>query len=95
MDELMAEIQVPRDESSLIMVMRRGRRQAAMPCLTCGMRGVKGVTYLACNTDRKSLNINPVSNKVRLGTEGLGAGNRPEPGAGCGRSLRWRTSAVI
>ena len=41
---------------------------------------MKGVTYLACNTDRKSLNINPVSNKVRLGTEGLGAGNRPERG---------------
>lgn len=94
MDELMAEIQVPRDESSLIMVIGVGGA-GCNAVSNMWHAGVKGVTYLACNTDRKSLNINPVSNKVRLGTEGLGAGNRPEPGAGCGRSLRWRTSAVI
>ena len=76
MDELMAEIQVPRDESSLIMVIGVGGA-GCNAVSNMWHAGVKGVTYLACNTDRKSLNINPVSNKVRLGTEGLGAGNRP------------------
>ena len=79
MDELMAEIQVPRDESSLIMVIGVGGA-GCNAVSNMWHAGVKGVTYLACNTDRKSLNINPVSNKVRLGTEGLGAGNRPERG---------------
>ena len=65
MDELMAEIQVPRDESSLIMVIGVGGA-GCNAVSNMWHAGVKGVTYLACNTDRKSLNINPVSNKVRL-----------------------------
>lgn len=75
----MAEIQVPRGEASLIMVIGVGGA-GCNAVSNMWHAGVKGVTYLACNTDQKSLNINPVMNKVRLGAEGLGAGNRPERG---------------
>ena len=39
--------------------------------------GIHDVTYLVCNTDGKALDDSPVPNKLQLGTEGLGAGNRP------------------
>ena len=42
-------------------------------------QNIGGVSYIACNTDKKSLNINPVDCKICLG-EGLGSGNRPEKG---------------
>ncbi len=40
--------------------------------------GIFDVTYVVCNTDSKSLNSNPVPNKLQLGKDGLGAGNKPE-----------------
>ncbi len=40
--------------------------------------GIHGVTYLVCNTDSKALSDSPVPNKLQLGKDGLGAGNRPE-----------------
>ncbi len=40
--------------------------------------GIYDVTYVVCNTDSKSLNSNPVPNKLQLGKDGLGAGNKPE-----------------
>lgn len=43
-------------------------------------RNIRGVSYLACNTDQKSLNQSPVPSKIRLGADGLGAGNNPERG---------------
>ncbi|WP_196016843.1 cell division protein FtsZ [Alistipes senegalensis] len=76
-DELMSEIQVSRNESSLIMVIGVGGA-GCNAVSNMWHAGVKNVTYLACNTDQKSLNVNPVDNKIRLGNEGLGAGNRPE-----------------
>ena len=39
--------------------------------------GIHDVTYLVCNTDNKALADSPVPNKLQLGKEGLGAGNRP------------------
>ena len=42
--------------------------------------GVAGVTFAACNTDSKSLSINPVAKKIMLGKAGLGAGADPEKG---------------
>lgn len=39
--------------------------------------GIHDVTYVVCNTDNKALNDSPVPNKLQLGSEGLGAGNRP------------------
>lgn len=40
--------------------------------------GIHDVSYVLCNTDRKALEDSNVPNKLQLGTDGLGAGNRPE-----------------
>ena len=40
--------------------------------------GVHDVTFVVCNTDNQALNDSPVPVKLQLGSEGLGAGNRPE-----------------
>lgn len=40
--------------------------------------GIHDVTFVVCNTDNKALQDSPVPHKIQLGTEGLGAGNRPE-----------------
>lgn len=45
--------------------------------------GIKGVDFVACNTDAQALQNSPLPNKIRLGvslTEGLGAGANPEIG---------------
>ncbi|MCQ2095633.1 MAG: cell division protein FtsZ [Bacteroidaceae bacterium] len=43
--------------------------------------GIHDVSFVVCNTDNKALKDSPVPNKLQLGSEGLGAGNKPE----CGR----------
>lgn len=40
--------------------------------------GIHDVTFVVCNTDNKALQDSPVPQKIQLGSEGLGAGNRPE-----------------
>jgi len=40
--------------------------------------GIHDVTFVVCNTDSKALNDSPVPNKLQLGHEGLGAGNKPD-----------------
>lgn len=40
--------------------------------------GIHDVSFVVCNTDNKALQDSPVPNKIQLGSEGLGAGNRPE-----------------
>lgn len=42
--------------------------------------GIRGVDFMVCNTDQQALEKSPVETKVRLGAEGLGAGNDPENG---------------
>ena len=42
--------------------------------------GIKGGDCLVCNTDQQALDKSPVELKIRLGSEGLGAGNDPENG---------------
>ena len=42
--------------------------------------GIRGVTFMVCNTDQQALDKSPVELKIRLGAEGLGAGNDPENG---------------
>lgn len=39
--------------------------------------GIHDVTYAVCNTDNKALSDSNVPNKLPLGKDGLGAGNRP------------------
>jgi len=41
-------------------------------------QGIKGVSFVVCNTDRQALLNSPVPTKVLLGKTGLGAGNKPE-----------------
>lgn len=41
-------------------------------------QGIKGVSFVVCNTDRQALINSPVPTKVLLGDTGLGAGNKPE-----------------
>ncbi len=40
--------------------------------------GIHDVSFVLCNTDRQALNVSPVPVHVQLGSEGLGAGNKPE-----------------
>src|SRR5512146_2112695 len=42
--------------------------------------GVKGVDFIAANTDAQALARGEAKNQVRLGTTGLGAGAKPEAG---------------
>lgn len=42
--------------------------------------GIRGVDFMVCNTDQQALDKSPVETKIRLGSEGLGAGNDPENG---------------
>lgn len=41
--------------------------------------GIRGVSFMICNTDKQALQSSPIENKVQLG-EGLGAGNNPARG---------------
>lgn len=41
--------------------------------------GIKGVSFMICNTDRQALDNSPIDTKIQLG-EGLGAGNDPKRG---------------
>ena len=40
--------------------------------------GIHDVTFVLCNTDNQALNDSPVPVHLQLGSEGLGAGNKPE-----------------
>ncbi len=42
--------------------------------------GIRNVRFIICNTDQQSLDISPIQNRIRLGHNGLGAGNDPESG---------------
>ncbi len=42
--------------------------------------GVQGVEFYVANTDVQALDTSPVSNKIQLGKEGLGAGGNPDNG---------------
>ena len=42
--------------------------------------GMKSVTFAVCNTDSKSLSVNPVPTKIMLGKSGHGAGADPKKG---------------
>lgn len=41
-------------------------------------QGIHDVSFVACNTDAQALKDSPVPERLQLGSEGLGAGNRPE-----------------
>ncbi len=41
-------------------------------------QGIHDVSFVVCNTDVQALKDSPVPERLQLGSEGLGAGNRPE-----------------
>lgn len=78
-DELMSEIKVSRTDGSMIMVVGVGGAGGNAVNHMWDM-GIKGVEFMVCNTDQQALDKSPVEIKIRLGNEGLGAGNDPENG---------------
>ena len=78
-DELMSEIKVPRTTGSIIMVVGVGGAGGNAVNHMWNL-GIRGVTFMVCNTDQQALDKSPVEQKIRLGSEGLGAGNDPENG---------------
>ena len=78
-DELMSEIKAPKTDGSIIMVVGVGGAGGNAVNHMWNL-GIRGVTFMVCNTDQQALDKSPVELKIRLGAEGLGAGNDPENG---------------
>ncbi|MEG2366279.1 MAG: cell division protein FtsZ [Alistipes sp.] len=78
-DDLMSELTEQRAEGSIIMVAGVGGAGGNAVNHMWDL-GIRGVDFMVCNTDQQSLEKSPVETKIRLGAEGLGAGNDPENG---------------
>ena len=78
-DELLSEIKAPKTDGSIIMVVGVGGAGGNAVNHMWNL-GIRGVTFMVCNTDQQALDKSPVELKIRLGAEGLGAGNDPENG---------------
>lgn len=78
-DDLMTELAQPRGRASIIMVVGVGGAGGNAVNHMWNL-GIKGVDFMVCNTDQQAIDKSPVEQKVRLGSEGLGAGNDPENG---------------
>ncbi|MDE5637284.1 MAG: cell division protein FtsZ, partial [Alistipes sp.] len=78
-ENLENEVAVPReDESSIITVVGVGGA-GGNAVNHMHELGIKGVTFMACNTDRQALDTLDIDIKIQLGP-GLGAGNDPKKG---------------
>lgn len=75
----MNELSMPKQESSIITVIGVGGA-GGNAVNHMWNTGIKGVNFLICNTDQKAMDNSPVKDKIRLGNDGLGAGNDPERG---------------
>ena len=75
----MNELKAKRTKGSIITVVGVGGAGGNAVNHMCNL-GIKGVEFLVCNTDQQALDKSPVELKIRLGNEGLGAGNDPENG---------------
>ncbi|MFI3292140.1 MAG: cell division protein FtsZ [Rikenellaceae bacterium] len=78
-EDLLKELSVGYQPSSMITVMGVGGAGGNAVNHMWKM-GITGVNFLVCNTDQQALDKSPVENRLRLGSEGLGAGNDPEEG---------------
>ena len=81
-DELMSEIKAPKTDGSIIMVVGVGGAGGNAVNHMWNL-GIRGVTFLVCNTDQQALAKNHAATKVQLGsklTKGRGAGADPEIG---------------
>ncbi len=70
---------VPRSEKSIITVVGVGGAGGNAVNYMWDM-GIRNVRFLICNTDQQALDLSPVDNLIRLGDNGLGAGNDPAEG---------------
>ena len=70
-DELMSEIKAPKTDGSIIMVVGVGGAGGNAVNHMWNL-GIRGVTFMVCNTDQQALDKSPVEQKIRLG-----AGERP------------------
>ncbi len=78
-EDLLRELSVEHLPSSMITVMGVGGAGGNAVNHMWEM-GIEGVNFLVCNTDQQALDKSSIVNKLRLGSEGLGAGNDPEQG---------------
>ena len=79
MEDLMNELTMPKKASSIITVIGVGGA-GGNAVNHMWNTGIKGVNFLICNTDQRAMDNSPVEDKIRLGHDGLGAGNDPERG---------------
>ncbi len=77
-NDFLSTILAPVKTESLIMVLGVGGAGGNAVNHMYDM-GIKGVSYMICNTDHQALQNSPIENKIQLG-EGLGAGNNPARG---------------
>ena len=67
-DELMSEIKAPRTDGSIITVVGVGGAGGNAVNHMWNL-GIRGVTFMVCNTDQQALDKSPVERKIRLGAE--------------------------
>ena len=83
----MSEIKVPRTDGSIITVVGVGGAGGNAVNHMYNM-GIRGVTFMVCNTDQQALDKSPVMQKICLKADGLdpglGAGNDPRERPACG-----------
>ncbi len=79
MIDIMDTLKADRGGDSIIMVAGVGGAGGNAVRYMCE-QGIEGVEFMVCNTDQQSLDKSPIENKVKLGSEGLGAGSNPEVG---------------
>ena len=65
-DELMSEIKAPKTDGSIIMVVGVGGAGGNAVNHMWNL-GIRGVTFMVCNTDQQALDKSPVEQKIRLG----------------------------
>lgn len=75
----MGALSVDRGSESIIMVAGVGGAGGNAVRYMYDM-GIEGVEFMVCNTDQQSLDKSPIENKIKLGSDGLGAGSNPEVG---------------
>ncbi len=78
-DDIMNALSVDRGTESIIMVAGVGGAGGNAVRYMYEL-GIEGVEFMVCNTDQQSLDKSPIENKIKLGSDGLGAGSNPEVG---------------
>ena len=76
-DETMVPFDFPKDSPHIIKVIGVGGG-GGNAVNHMYKEGIHDVTFVVCNTDNQALEESPVLRKLQLGSEGLGAGNRPQ-----------------